>query len=107
MTIRVLWPRSCGRNHDVEIEALGDGFTAEFCRGVDQVTDEQWNNCEGIVGVAPPAEYLDRLHKCRIVVKMAVGFRRNGTSSAGAKRAFPSATRRTTAPGKWPTTPSP
>ena len=74
MTIRILWPRSFGRNHDVEIEALGDGFTAEFCRGVDQVTDEQWNSCEGIVGVAPPAEYLDRLHKCRVMVKMAVGF---------------------------------
>lgn len=74
MTIRVLWPRSFGRNHDVEIEALGEGFTAEFCRGFDQVTEEQWRSCEAIVGVQPPDEYLDQLDKCRIVVKTAVGF---------------------------------
>ena len=74
MTYRVLWPRTFGRNHEVETEALGEGCTAEFCRGFDEVTEEQWNACDAIVGVSPPAEYLPRIHKCRIVVKTAVGF---------------------------------
>ena len=74
MTYRVLWPRAFGRNHEVETEALGEGFTAEFCPGFDEVTEEQWNACDAIVGVSPPAEYLPRIHKCRIMVKTAVGF---------------------------------
>ena len=73
MTIRILWPRS-GRDHSVEMEAIGEGITAEFARGFEHVTEEQWRNCDGIVGVAPPAKYLPLLDKCRIVVKTAVGF---------------------------------
>ena len=73
MTIRILWPRS-GRDHSVEMEAIGEGITAEFVRGFEHVTEEQWRNCDGIVGVAPPAKYLPLLDKCRIVVKTAVGF---------------------------------
>ena len=73
MTIRILWPRS-GRDHSVEEEAVGEGVTAEFARGFEHVTDEQWRNCDGIVGVAPPVQYLPKLDKCRIVVKTAVGF---------------------------------
>ena len=74
MTYRVLWPRAFGRNQEVEIEALGDGFTAEFCRGFEEVTEEQWHECDAIVGVSPPTEYLPRIRKCRIMVKTAVGF---------------------------------
>ena len=74
MTYRVLWPRAFGRNQEIEIEALGDGCTAEFCRGFDEVTDEQWGECDAIVGVSPPTEYLPRIRKCRIMVKTAVGF---------------------------------
>ena len=74
MTFRVLWPRAFGRDHAVERDALGEGFEAEFCRGFDDVTDEQWRGCDAIVGVPPPAKYLDRLERCRIVVKTAVGF---------------------------------
>ncbi len=74
MTFRVLWPRAFGRDHQVEVDALGEGFAAEFCRGFDAVTEAQWRNCDAIVGVAPPTEYLDRLDRCRIFVKTAVGF---------------------------------
>ena len=74
MTFRVLWPRAFGRDHQVEVDALGEGFAAEFCRGFDDVTEAQWRNCDAIVGVAPPTEYLDRLDRCRIFVKTAVGF---------------------------------
>lgn len=73
MSIRLLWPRS-GRDHSVELEAVGGGVSAEFARGFETVAEEQWRNCDGIVGVAPPTEYLPKLDKCRIVVKTAVGF---------------------------------
>ena len=73
MTIRLLWPRS-GRDHSIEEEAVGEGIVTEFARGFEQVSEAQWRNCDGIVGVAPPAEYLPLLDKCRIVVKTAVGF---------------------------------
>ena len=73
MTIRLLWPRS-GRDHSVEEEAVGEGVVCEFARGFEHVADEQWRSCDGIVGVAPPTEYLPKLERCRIVVKTAVGF---------------------------------
>lgn len=76
MTIRVLWPRSLGRDgNQIEIEALGDGVTGEFCRRIDDVTDDQWQNCDGIVGFQIPPDCLELLgDKCRIFVKPAVGF---------------------------------
>lgn len=74
MTIRVLWPTGMGRNHDLEISALGSGIDAEFGRGFDQVTEEQWRNCDGIVGTQPPPECMAKLQNCRIFVKPAVGF---------------------------------
>ena len=73
MTIRVLFPRT-GRDNQVEIEALGEGVTGEFCRGFDTVTEEQWRNCDGIVSGHVPANVMDMLDKCRIFVKPAVGF---------------------------------
>ena len=73
--IRVLWPRAFARDgHKVEIEALGTGVKGEFSRGYDEVSDEQWRNCDGIVGGALPEECLARMDRCRIFVKMAVGF---------------------------------
>ena len=73
MSIRILWPRT-GRDNSVEEEAVGEGVITEFCHGYDQVTEEQWRNCDGIVGGAVPEGFLPMLDKCRIVVKMAVGF---------------------------------
>ena len=73
MGIRILWPRS-GRDHSVEEEAVGEGILTEFARGFGEVTEEQWRNCDGIVGVAPPLDKLPLLDKCRVVVKTAVGF---------------------------------
>lgn len=74
MTINILFPRAFGSNHEVEIEAVGDGVNAEFCRGFDNVTEEQWRNCDGIVGTQLPPELMEKLDKCRIFVKPAVGF---------------------------------
>ena len=53
---------------------MGEGIQTEFARGFGEVSKEQWRNCDGIVGVAPPNEVLPLLDKCRIVVKTAVGF---------------------------------
>ena len=73
MSIRLLWPRS-GRDHSVEEEAVGEGIVTEFARGFREVTEEQWRNCDGVVGVAPPVDKLPLLDRCRVVVKTAVGF---------------------------------
>ncbi len=74
MTIRVLWPRARKTGNEIEIEALGEGVTGEFCQGFETVTDEQWANVDGVVGVDVPDEYKAKLGKCRIFVKPAVGF---------------------------------
>ena len=74
MTFRVLWPNGRGRNNQVEVDALGDGVQGEWGGGFDQVTDEQWANCDGIVGTQPPPHCMEKLDKCRIFVKPAVGF---------------------------------
>ena len=73
MGIRILWPRT-GRNNAVEEEAVGEGIITEFAHGYDQVTEEQWRNCDGIVGGVLPERFLPVLDKCRIAVKTAVGF---------------------------------
>ena len=73
MSIRILWPRT-GRDNSVEEAAVGAGIVTEFARGFGEVTDEQWRNCDGIVGGALPVDFLPRVDKCRIVVKTAVGF---------------------------------
>lgn len=74
MTIRILWVHGRGNNNEVELEAVGDGITAEWGGGFANITDEQWANCDGIVGTQPPPECMEKLEKCRIFVKPAVGF---------------------------------
>jgi len=72
---RVLWPQVRWQDeNEAELSYIEDGFQAEFVESYDQVTDEQWRNCDAIVGREPPAQYLEKLDKCRIFVKPAVGF---------------------------------
>jgi phosphoglycerate dehydrogenase-like enzyme len=56
------------------LAGLGSGLDAEFVRRFTDVTDEQWANCDALVGPAPPLEALDKLTRCRVYVKPAVGF---------------------------------
>ncbi len=73
--IRVLWPQAGWRaQKEPELEGLGDGIQAEFVDRYDNVTEEQWRNCDGVVGATPPPEFLGQMDKCRIFVKSAVGF---------------------------------
>jgi len=74
MNINILWPRSGRGDHSVEIEAAGAGVNPTFSPALDDVTDEQWGQADGLVGAAVPAEYIPKLSKCRILVKSAVGF---------------------------------
>ncbi|XOV86583.1 MAG: C-terminal binding protein [Pseudomonadota bacterium] len=73
--IRVLWPQVRWQDdYAPERWGVGDGVNAEFVHAYAEVTDEQWRNCDGIVGAPIPKEYMERLDKCRIYVKPAVGF---------------------------------
>ena len=73
--ISVLWPQTHWQdNNEPERQGLGDGIQAEFCESYAHVTEEQWRNCDGIVGAPPPAQYMELLDKCRIFVKSAVGY---------------------------------
>ncbi len=75
MTIQILWPHHrADRDNSVELEAIGEGVTAVFGGGMRNVTDQQWALCDGIVGTQPPAECIDKLDRCRVFVKTAVGY---------------------------------
>ncbi len=83
--MRILWPALPAEFHDIARAAAGDDFQAEFCTDFKQVTEEQWANADGIVGSSPPPEYLDKLKKCRIFVKAAVGYDEVDIAAYGAK----------------------
>ena len=72
--MRILWPNMPAEFQDVARAAVGEGFVTEFCAAYEQVSDEQWANADAIVGASPPAQYIDKLGKCRIFVKSAVGY---------------------------------
>lgn len=74
MTMRILWPRAGTGDHQVEIDAVGPDFVTDFGRNFDAVTDEQWADADAIVGASPPDRFVEKLKKCRIFVKSAVGF---------------------------------
>jgi len=72
--MRVLWPQHYWQDETAEREGLGTGFEAEFVRRFADVSDEQWRGCDALVGPSPPLAILDKLDRCRIYVKPAVGF---------------------------------
>ena len=74
MTMRILWPNMPAEFEQIARDAVGPGFTTEFCANFPDVTDEQWANADAIVGPCPPAPYFDKVKKCRIFVKSAVGY---------------------------------
>ena len=59
MTFRVLWPiMRWPDDWRIESEAVGQGVRAEFVDRFENVSDDQWRNCDGIVaGVDVPAQY--------------------------------------------------
>jgi phosphoglycerate dehydrogenase-like enzyme len=74
MAMRILWPNIPAEFVQVVRDAVGPGFETEFCASFSDVTDEQWGNADAIVGSSPPPQYIDKLRKCRIFVKLGVGY---------------------------------
>ena len=76
MPYRVLYPAMrWPDNREIEIASMGDLGRAEFCDGLDQVTEEQWQSCDAIVSVLDiPNEYRDQMGNCKIFVTPKVGF---------------------------------
>lgn len=76
MTIPVLWPTMrWPEAWHIEVEALGAGFSAEFCKAVPDVHERQWRACRAVVSQTDiPLCYLDMLDACRIFVTPKVGF---------------------------------
>ena len=74
MTMRILWPVMLPEFEAVAREAVGPGFEIDFCRSIDSVTDAQWAEADAVVGPYPGAANVEKLAKCRIYVKAAVGF---------------------------------
>ena len=73
---RILWPvMRWPDDRQIERDAVGEGISAEFVAGFDEVTDEQWANADALVSyVDIPAEYRARLQRCKIFVTPKVGF---------------------------------
>ena len=74
MTMHILWPAMQPEFEAVAREAVGPGFDITFCRSPDEVTDAQWASADAVVGPYPGAANIEKLEKCRIYVKAAVGF---------------------------------
>ena len=76
MSYRVLWPMMrWPEGREIEIASMGEIGQAEFCESFSDVTDEQWENCDAVVSVPDvPAEFHQKLKKCRIFVTPKVGF---------------------------------
>ena len=76
MSIKVLWPHiRWGDDYTIEIEALGQGVVGEFCADFEEVSDDQWANCDGVVGTLDiPEEHVGKMKRCRIFVKRTVGY---------------------------------
>jgi len=74
MALRILWTSLPADYRPVALAAIGDGFDTEFRDAVTEVADAQWASADAIVGQAPPAAAIDRLERCRIFVKSAVGY---------------------------------
>jgi len=75
MSFRILWPAMRWPDgREIESSSVGE-HTAEFSERYQDVTQEQWENCDAIVTVNDvPKKKKKRLKKCRIVVTPKVGF---------------------------------
>jgi lactate dehydrogenase-like 2-hydroxyacid dehydrogenase len=75
MTYRILWPAMRWPNERHIEESSVAGHIAEFSDRYEDVTGEQWTNCDAVVSVKDiPEEYRKRMTKCRIFVTPKVGF---------------------------------
>jgi lactate dehydrogenase-like 2-hydroxyacid dehydrogenase len=78
MVHRILWPvMPWPDDGAIERASLGNDGAAEFARGFQTVTDEQWENCDAVVSWADiPEPHRSRMKRVRIFVTPSVGFDR-------------------------------
>jgi phosphoglycerate dehydrogenase-like enzyme len=74
MTIRILFPSIPPEWVSTVREAVGPGVETACAARFEDVTDEQWASADAIVGSSPPQRYVDKLRRCRIFVKLGVGY---------------------------------
>ena len=76
MTPTLLWPQMrWPDNREIELNYVGDRARAVFQDRFSEVTDDQWQQCDGLISVLDvPQHYRDRLERCRILVTPKVGF---------------------------------
>lgn len=75
MTFNVLWPamRWPG-NREIEISSVGE-HKAHFFERYDDVPDDIWAACDAVVSVGDiPAQFREKMPRCRIFVTPKVGF---------------------------------
>ena len=84
MNKHILWPVMQPEFESVAREAIGPGFTPIFRQAVDEVTNDEWASADAVVGPYPGAANIEKLTKCRIYVKAAVGFDEVDTARLGA-----------------------
>jgi lactate dehydrogenase-like 2-hydroxyacid dehydrogenase len=70
---RILWPNLPPEYHQLSREAVGSGFQTDFSTAYADVSDTQWAEADAVVGTCP-AQYIEKLRKCRIFVKYGVGY---------------------------------
>ncbi|HUN41361.1 MAG TPA: C-terminal binding protein [Acetobacteraceae bacterium] len=73
MAMHILWPNLPPEFEPVVRDAVGPGFETDICSRFEEVSDAQWANADAVVGACPP-QYIDKLRKCRIFVKLGVGY---------------------------------
>lgn len=87
MTYNILWPwmRWPGR-YTIEEASVGEGVTTHFVDTPENVSDQQWATCDGIISAPQPlpAEDIGKLERCRILVTPKVGFDNIDVASFGA-----------------------
>ena len=75
---------------DVELEALGPDAEIEVHRAVraEDIPDSSWADCDAILAwqdITVDAELVEKLDKCRIVVRCGIGYDRMGLEVCGAR----------------------
>ena len=87
MGFNILWPMMrWSRDHDIELDAVGEGNEAVFVRSFDEVTDAQWAAADAVVSTPDiPVAYQEKLTNCRIFITPKVGFDNIDIAAWGAK----------------------
>lgn len=85
MTMRIVWTNLPPEFQPVAREAVGDGVETLFFSQASDVTDEAWATADAVVGSVPPPGALEKMAKCRIFVKAAVGFDEVDIAAYGAR----------------------